>query len=436
MKDINDLRRERTSAAIKMEECANAIATLEDAETAADAKEMVDAVAAFDAAEASFKAADKAVKRAEAVEQAKAASAKGDEGNDAGSGSEPRAKAPKEKGIEVGLIAAASLVVGNRISDVTAYLGEAGYGKIAASLNRSQPSAGGVTIPEVLSSDFIELLREDVVVRRAGPMLVDMPAGALRKAMQTGSSTATYGTELAEIAVSEPTLGDMSMNYKKLTGMVPISNDLARQSPLAIAQFVTEDLRSKMAEREDLAFLRGDGSNDTPKGLRHWMIPAHFEAGIGVAVDVVERVLRAAKSKVITAKVRLRRPAWFMNPETRDFLAYLRLPNSDQKVFPTIDGENTLLSAPIFISSALPTNLGVGGNEAEVLFAEMSQIMVGDTLGLQLSTSTEAAFRDGNGDFKSAYQTDQMLVRGIAEHDLAPRHDRAISGRSGAGWTL
>ncbi|WP_236638012.1 phage major capsid protein [Mangrovicoccus ximenensis] len=97
-----------------------------------------------------------------------------------------------------------------------------------------------------------------------------MPAGQLRHARQTGSATASYGTELAKIAESEPSFDKLDQSYKKLTALVPVSNTLLRQSGMGIAMIVRDDILRVMALREDIAFLRGDGSANTPTGMRNW----------------------------------------------------------------------------------------------------------------------------------------------------------------------
>ncbi|WP_444460447.1 hypothetical protein [Rhodobacter capsulatus] len=116
MMTIDDLRRARKAAADSMSERAEALAALEAAETP-DAAAISAAETAFAAAQSAFEAADKQVKRAEAVEAAKAAAAgratpiRRDPGREPwggrGSGVAAVPKDPAHKGIEVGLIVGA-----------------------------------------------------------------------------------------------------------------------------------------------------------------------------------------------------------------------------------------------------------------------------------------------------------------------------------------
>ena len=53
----------------------------------------------------------------------------------------------------------------------------------------------------------------------------------------------------------------MNLVARKLTAMVPVSNDLIRRSPIGVEEIVRDDLVQTIARREDLAFLRGDGAD-------------------------------------------------------------------------------------------------------------------------------------------------------------------------------
>ncbi|MGB0661320.1 MAG: phage major capsid protein [Mangrovicoccus sp.] len=440
MKDINDLRRERTSAATKMEECANAIATLEEAETAADAEEMVDAVAAFDAAEAAFKATDKAVKRAEAVEQAKAASAQGDEINSqtttttAAAPAQPKSDA--DKGIEAGLMFQALAANKGDAEKAAKFLEDGGNSGVAATLSGAPEGAGGITIPRAQASELIELLRPRVAVRASGARMIDMPAGQMRHARQSSSATASYAGENAAMPVSEPGFDKVDQSFKKLTALVPVGNSLLRHSSVAMAALVRDDILKVMALREDLAFIRGDGTAKTPTGIKNWMLPENWVTGITNAPMTVDVALRGLVSKVEDANVGMVSCGWIMRAATKNFLASLRDPNGGNYLYPSIQQNGTLLGYPIKTTSQIPMNLGVGGNVTEVYFGDFDEVFIGDAMTLQFETSSEAAYVDSNGDTQSAFQQDLTLFRTISEHDLAPRHDEALSGLTGVNWTL
>ncbi|QJC85833.1 phage major capsid protein [Cereibacter sphaeroides] len=358
--NLDDLRRARKAAADTMAAVAARIGALEAAE-APDAAALETETAAFAAAEAAFAKADAAVTRAAAVEAAQAAAAQGD-GAGAGGGAGAAgadavpavASDPAHRGVAAGfMVQALARTKGDR--DKAARLLEAeGHGAISAALSGASEGAGGVTIPRPQAAELIEMLRARVVVRASGARTLPMPAGEMRHAKQVGSAVAAYAAENAAIAPSQPSFDKIDQSFKKLLGMVPIGNSLLRHSGVAMAQLVRDDLLKVMALREDLAFLRGDGSADTPKGLRHWMLPANWSAApVAATPAAAEAAIRRTVSLVEDADVGMVSPGWIMRASTKNWLASLKDANGNP-LFPSIGASAQLMGFPIRTSSQRP----------------------------------------------------------------------------------
>ncbi|PRZ48698.1 phage major capsid protein [Tritonibacter scottomollicae] len=436
--DINDLRRMLKAAADAMGDKAKAIEDLE-AQDDAEAGALEAAVAAFETAEGEFKALQVKVTRAEAVERAKAATATSEldtTGSAAPQAAPAMPKDPEYEGIEVGFMAHALINCKGDRDRAVARLERDGHSAISAALSGATESAGGVTLPRPQAQQMIALLRPRITVRASGARVHDMPAGELRNARQATSSSAAYGAENAGIVESEPTFDKVEEKFKKLTTLVPLGNSLLRHSSASIAQTVRDDILKEMALKNDLAFLRFDGSGNTPKGLRSWALAEHWQDAVaGTDPAVVEQAIRRIVSKVEDANVAMTTPGWIMRGSAKNFLASLRWANGF-KVFPSIDDSGVLHGAPIRKTSQIPDNLGAGGNETEVYFADFAEIMIGDTMDITFETSTQASFTDQSGNEVHAFQRDLTLMRAIAEHDMAPAHDEAIAGLNGVAWSL
>ncbi|SNT76719.1 phage major capsid protein [Paracoccus seriniphilus] len=439
MPKIDDLRRDRQAAATKLQDAADAIAALEDAGTGPDEDAHKEAVAGFDAAQAEFDTLNAQVKRAEAAEAARAAAAVGDQGATAIPAPRPAVAAdPDQKGVGLGfMVHALARCRGDR-DKAASYLDAEGHSGISAALSGASETAGGVTIPRPLAQEMIELLRSRVVVRRAGARTFPMPAGQIRHSKQTASATASYGAENAQIAPSEPEFDKLDQSFKKLTGLVPVGNSLLRHSGMAMAQHVRDDLLKVMARREDLAFIRGTGTANTPRGIRNWLLAANWiaatDAGIAASSAAAEAALRTVVSRVEDADVNMSQAGWIMRASAKNFLANLRDDNGN-KLFPSIEANGQLLGWPIHITSQIPNNLGSGGDETEIYFGEFSEAMIGDSMDLSIGVSTEAGYFDGT-EWVSAFQNDLTLMRAISEHDFALEHDVAFAGFNAAGWSL
>lgn len=430
--DINDLRRMLKAAAEAMQTKAKAIEDLEAA-ASADAGAIEAAVAEFEASSDAFKALQARVKRAEEVEAAKAATATSETIPAPQVPAQP--KRPGEEAIEVGFMAHALINAKGNLEKAVEHLEKDGHSAISAALSGATEGAGGVTLPRPQAEAVIGLLRPRVTVRASGARVHDMPAGELRNARMASPASAGYGAENSAITESEPTFDKVEEKFRKLTSMVPIGNSLLRHSSASVALMVRDDIVREMGLKNDLAFLRFDGTGNAPKGLRQWALPAHWQDAVAKDAATVEAAVRRIVSQVEDADIGLVTPGWIMRASAKNFLASLRWANGF-KVFPSIDDNGTLHGAPIKTTSQIPDNLGVGGDETEVYFADFSEIMIGDTMAITMASSTEAAFVNASGDTVSAFQNDLTLMRAIAEHDLAPAHDAAIAGLNGAGWLL
>lgn len=435
--DINDLRRMLKAAADAMEVKAKEIEDLE-ASADVDATAQAAAVAAFETAEGEFKTLQAKVSRAEAVERAKAATATSElepAAITAPQGVPALPKDPEHEGIEIGFMAHALINARGDRERAADRLERDGHTAISAALSGASESAGGVTLPRPQAQQVIGLLRPRVTVRASGARIHDMPAGELRNARQATPASAAYGAENAAMIESEPTFDKVEEKFKKLTSLVPVGNSLLRHSSASIAMMVRDSIILEMGLKNDLAFLRFDGSGNLPKGLRQWALAENWEAAVGTDPAVVEQAIRRIKSKVEDANVAMVAPGWIMRASAKNFLASLRWANGF-KVFPSIDDSGTLHGYPIRTTSQIPDNLGVGGDETEIYFADFAEIMIGDAMQITFGSSSEASYVNQSGDTVSAFQNDLTLMRAIAEHDMAPMHDEAIAGLNGVGWSL
>ena len=433
--DINDLRRMLKASAEAMGTKAQAIEALETSGNA-EASAIEAAVAEFDTAKGEFEGLQVRVKRAEAVEAAKASTATSElDGGTGGGGLPAQPVNADHQGADTGLmVAALANSKGDKDKAVT-LLEQQGHSGISAALSGATESAGGVLIPRPQTDVLIKLLTPKVVVRKLGAVVHDMPAGKLRKGREASGPTAGYIGENAPIVESEPTFDSIDQDFKTLTALVPIGNALLSHTSASLGVMVRNQLLDYMALREDLAFLRGDGTAETPKGLRNWCLPAHLKTALGNTAAVVELNLRWMVSVVEDSNVPMLNCGWIMRGSTKHFLASLRDATSGAKIYPSIDASNTLHGFPIETTSQVPNNLGAG-NDTEITFADFSQIMIGDDQEIRIASSTEASYVDTSGNTVSAFQRDQTLMRAVSRHDLAPEHDEAISVITGTSWGL
>jgi len=299
-------------------------------------------------------------------------------------------------------------------------------------------TAGGFLVPTEFSNEVIELLRSQSVVRRLGARTVQMPTGTLKYPKIATGASAAYIGENVNIGKSEETFGQLTLTFKKLAVLTPISNDLLRYSSPSADAIVRDDLVSSMATKEDTTFIRGAGTDATPKGLLNWCTAGQkLASNVTVNLANITDDLGQLVVKLKQADIPMITPGWIMAPRTEQKLATIQNANG---VFAFRDEiiRGTLWGWPIGTTTNVPITLDTTGsgndNESEIYLVDFSQVLIGESMGLLVDSSQEAAYHDGSN-VQAAFSLDQTVVRAIAEHDLGMRHDKAIAMLTGVTWT-
>ena len=297
-------------------------------------------------------------------------------------------------------------------------------------------TAGGFLVPTQFSNEVIELLRAQSVVRRLGARTVQMPTGTLKYPKIATGASAAYIGENVNIGKSEETFGQLTLTFKKLAVLTPISNDLLRYSSPSADAIVRDDLVSSMATKEDSTFIRGAGTDATPKGLLNWCVADQKIAASAASLANITDNLGQLVVKLKNADIPMITPGWIMAPRTEQSLATIQNANG---VFAFRDEviAGTLWGWPIGTTTNVPITLDTTGagndDESEIYLVDFSQVLIGESQSLLVDSSQEAAYHDGSN-VQAAFSLDQTVVRAIAEHDLGMRHDKAVAMLTGVTW--
>lgn len=341
---------------------------------------------------------------------------------------------------------------------------------VTKALAVSTGPAGGFIVPPDYMAEIIELLRPQAVVRGSNPRIIPMPRGTMTLPGQASAATASYGSEGTTANASQPGLKSITASFKKLTAKVPVSNDMMRHADPAVDAFVRDDLVKVLGLTEDRAFLLGDGTQDTPMGylgfanrwvslntgtVGVWSSAANSVLAVNGAdpsgstggnfitsnatftLSTVAGELATAVNKLDTANVPEARRMWFFHPRTYNYL--FNVQNSlGLYVYRDEMSKGTLLSYPFKKTTQIPANIwdAAGSNKdlSFVFLVEMTESIILDSMQLELSVFREGSYTDSSGTVVSALDTDQTVLRAIAEHDFQMRHDQAVAIIQGVRW--
>ncbi|MBI3806766.1 MAG: phage major capsid protein [Nitrospirae bacterium] len=130
-------------------------------------------------------------------------------------------------------------------------------------------AGGGFVVPiEYLGTSFIEVLRANSVVMRAGATLMDKLTGTpVQVPKQLTSASVQWVGQNATITASDPSFGNVQLTPKTMAIRAQYSNLLGILSNPTIEAVMRRDLAKVAALELDRVCLRGSGSSNQPLGL-------------------------------------------------------------------------------------------------------------------------------------------------------------------------
>ncbi len=312
-------------------------------------------------------------------------------------------------------------------------LKEYGESSIARkALAAGDATAGGFLVEGELANEVIDLLRPKSVIRQMNPIIVRPTKGTLEFPKITSGASANYLGENEDITVSEQVFGSVVLSAKKLAALVPVSNDLLRYGADA-DNIIRSDMVQAIATTEDVNFLRGQGLENKPRGLRYWADSGNVSATNGTSAAAIEKDFKDLLQALEGNNVPMSRPHWIMAPRSKNHLFTLRDANGNL-IYPEIRNAGPVIHGyPVLVSNNVPTNLGSGSNETELYLVDADEIYLGEVHTVELDVSREGSYSSG-GTMVSAFTRDQTLIRAILHHDLAVRHPVAVAVKTGITW--
>lgn len=299
----------------------------------------------------------------------------------------------------------------------------------------SNATAGGILLPEDVSSDIIDILRPAATFLQGNPQVIPMPNGTYKLPAAASGATAAYRGEAKPSAVSQPTFKAINMSAKLLAGTVPISNQLIRWSGPNVGQWARNDLATAMGTAMDYNAYFGDGMEDTPLGLLNiaGVYKVAASGGTAPTYTQVDSDVRKLTSRLRTTNVPLIGVEWRMNYRILNYLIDLRDGNGNP-IYPTLQGDNpTFKGFPVRDSTQFAVNGGGTTDEGEIALIAFGHVFLGDAMRMQMAVSDQATIVNGSQTI-NAFQDGVTIIRCEAEHDFDTRYVEAINVLTNVRW--
>jgi HK97 family phage major capsid protein len=254
------------------------------------------------------------------------------------------------------------------------------------------PTAGGHTVQtDLLSGDFISLLRNRTMVRKMGARFLTGLDGQVAIPRQTGGATGYWVAENSNLTESQQAFDQVTMTPKTFGAFTDMSRRLLLQSSLDVEALVRDDIQTVLGLGIDLGALYGTGAAGQPTGLA-------LQAGINVvALGANGAVPTWANVVDMETQVAIRNAdvgnmGYLTNAKVRGKLKTVEKAAASAAQFVwgesfDANGMNMVNGYRAGVSSQVPSNLVKGASGAVcsgMFFGNWSDLIIGQWSGIDL----------------------------------------------------
>lgn len=307
--------------------------------------------------------------------------------------------------------------------------GDAEMAREFKALTVSSPADGGYLVPEVYANEIIELLYPATVIYSLGARRLGMANGNLNIPKIKTGSRALFTGEARSISKTAPKFGNLKLSAKKLTALIPMSNDLLRSTNFDNDVIVGQDITKQMALGVDYGALLGSGGEFQPLGISKnpsvlkvdcSKLDAEYASAAGVLTAAFPNYLVAS---VLKNNVYADGLGFAFNTSVEQYFKSLR-DNSGSFIFAEEMNKNgTLVGYPYRTTNLIETT----GGKTDIIFGNWNDLVIGEQGALEIETSREGSWTDDAGNLISAFENDQTLIRAINNVDTGLRHEESFA---------
>lgn len=280
-------------------------------------------------------------------------------------------------------------------------------------------SEGGYLAPDEFERRLIKALEEQNVMRRLCTVITT-ESGDRKIPVLASGGNAAWTAEEAAYNESDMSFDQVVIGAHKLTRVMKVSEELLNDSAIDLEGIISEDFARCFGEKEEEAFLVGDGSNkptgllDASGGMTGGITAASATA---VTFDEIFDLYYALKSPYRG------RAVWLMNDMSVKLLRKLKDQNNQYIWQPSVQAgqPDMIMGRPLYTSPFMPQ--ATSGNKAFV-FGDLSNYWIADRQARNFRRLNELYATTGQVGFLSMERVDGKLV--------LPEAVKAITMKSGS----
>ena len=280
-------------------------------------------------------------------------------------------------------------------------------------------SAGGYLVStDLLAQSFIELLRNRMMVQRAGATVLGGLVGDVAIPKQSGGATAYWVAENSAPTESQQTVGQVPLSPKTVGAFTEISRKLLKQSSIDVEAFVRNDLATVLALAIDYAALHGSGSSNQPTGIAATSGIGSVVGGTNGAAPTWSNIV-ALETEVSVDNADIGALAYMTNAKVRGKLKVTPRTATYGDIMVWENNNTPLNGYPAYVTSQVRSDLDKGtsiGVCSAIFFGNWNDLLIGMWGGLDILVNPYA--NDTTG---------AVRVTALQDVDIAVRHPESFA---------
>lgn len=233
-------------------------------------------------------------------------------------------------------------------------------------------SAGGFTVPAPLAQYFIDRLRRQSVVVRAGARTVPMSTESLSIARVESDPQAKWKVENDTVEETSMTFGRVALEAKTLIGVIRVSRELLDDS-VNVQQALENAFTQSAALEFDRACLYGSGADAEPRGVANTSGINEVVMGAnGAALTNYDKLIDAVYEMQVDNAGDPTAAIW--HPRTGAALAKLKDANNNPLTVPEM-----IARIPKLSTTGIPIDETQGSvsTASSILFGNWAEMIIG-----------------------------------------------------------
>lgn len=272
-------------------------------------------------------------------------------------------------------------------------------------------TTGAGLITEMDTGDFIDTLKNSLVLTQAGARVLNGLSGIVPIPKKSADSTGYWVAEGVSVTKSNMSAGQVTLTPRTVGAATEITRALMKQSSYDVEALVYQDLASTIAQAIEVAALNGGGTGATPTGLLNLAGIHTVELGANGGsltwADVVAMESMIADGVSGTMSYILNRKTSGVTKVTQkgSGIGFIQEGGA-------INGYNAL------VTNNVPSNLtkGTGTGLSGAVFGDFSNLMIGLWGGIDLTVDPYTSSLNGG-----------LIVTALQDCDIAVRNTGAFT---------